>query len=164
MPVRISEEQIAALLAERKTLSADWRSRLTLKLKTGHKERDLEVTGDQGSRFIVKVRQSISNSLDFSVILGYRFLGSSQTLRLRRYNGLSHEHTNTLERRSFYGYHVHMATERYQERDGFREDHFAEATSDNSSVDEALVRMLMDCGFDAPGGIYLQGSLFRSEL
>jgi hypothetical protein len=46
---------------------------------------------------------------------------------LRRHNGRSHEHTNQIEASTFYDFHIHMATERYQEL-GMREDAYAEAT------------------------------------
>jgi len=53
--------------------------------------------------------------LDFSIILAYCPEASNQLFRLRRYNGKSHEHTNTIEADKFYNYHIHTATERYQE-------------------------------------------------
>jgi hypothetical protein len=47
---------------------------------------------------------------------------------LRRHNGKSHEHTNQIEAGAFYDFHIHRATERYQEL-GMREDAYAEARS-----------------------------------
>lgn len=38
-----TDEEIGALLVERKTLSAEWRTRIRLRPKRGHDERDLEV-------------------------------------------------------------------------------------------------------------------------
>ena len=61
------------------------------------------------------LRQNKINRLDFSVILAVRVPQSNLLFRLRRYNGKSHEHTNHIEGDTFYDYHIHMATERYQE-------------------------------------------------
>jgi len=90
-------------------------------LKRGHQERHFDITGVDGSEFRVILRQSTANVLDFSAILAVRVPQSSQVFRLRRYNGRSHEHTNHIEGLSFYDFHIHLATERYQEL-GARED------------------------------------------
>ena len=65
--------------------------------------------------------------MDFSLILGFFPKNSLQVFRLRRFNGKSHEHTNKLEKETFYDFHIHMASERYQSS-GLREDAFALAT------------------------------------
>ena len=61
------------------------------------------------------LRQSTVNALDSPLILAVRVPQSNQVFRLRRYNGRSHEHTNHIEGGSFYDFHIHLATERYQE-------------------------------------------------
>lgn len=94
-------------------------------------------------------RRSDFNPLDFSVILAYRFPASNQVLRLKRYNGKSHEHTNPIEREKFYDFHIHTATERYQ-RTGNKEDTFAEATDRYSNLDEATKCLFDDCNFEVP--------------
>ncbi len=160
MPVRLTDAEIAALLAEIKQLPADWQARFATRVKAGHRERDVEVVGADGSEFVVNVRQSLANPLDFSVILAHRPPKSGNYFRLRRYNGLSHEHSNPIEREKFLGYHIHQATERYQEPGCFREDHFAVQTGAYATIEDALGCMLRDCGFTAPGGIFWQGSLF----
>jgi hypothetical protein len=96
-------------------------------------------------------RQSNFNSLDFSIILAVNQPDSNQSFRLRRYNGKSHEHTNKIEGNTFYNFHIHHATERYQDS-GFREDAFAEATDRYADFHDALRCMLEDCGFEMPQG------------
>jgi hypothetical protein len=89
------------------------------------------------------------NILDFSVILGYTTNASSQVFRLRRYNGKSHEPTNKIERQTFYDFHIHMATERYQ-NSGLREDAYAVPTNKYGDFQGALDLMFEDCGFILP--------------
>ena len=152
MSARLTDQEIAGLLDMPKRLPADYRSRLRMKLKSGHKEADLDVAGDDGSEFVVKLRQSAKNPLDFSVVLAYHLPNSNQVFRLRRYNGLSHRHTNRLERERFFGYHVHTATERYQELEGVDEEGFAELSSSYADIDSALECMIRECGFVIEGG------------
>ena len=72
-----------------------------------------------------------------------------QLFRLRRHNGKSHEHTNQIEQITFYDFHIHMATERYQEL-GTREDAFAEVTDRYGDYESALRCLVEDCGFEVP--------------
>ena len=127
----------------------DYRKRLVLREKRGHKERELDVNGLGGNQFRLILRQSIFNHLDFSIILAYLPKNTNQVFRLRRYNGKSHEHTNQIEKNTFYDFHIHTATERYQDL-GAREDAFAEPTKRFSDFHSALGCMLEDCGFDLP--------------
>jgi hypothetical protein len=80
--------------------------------------------------------------------------------RLRRYNGKSHQHTNGIENETFYNFHIHRATERYQDL-GMREDTFAEATERYGDMEGAIRCMLSDCGFVPPDDG--QGRLFGEE-
>lgn len=151
MPSHLSDSDITALLAETKPLPEDYQSRLQLRPKSGHKERELDVTGAAGSDFQLIVRQSLINPLDFSVILGYLMPGSNALFRLRRYNGRSHQHTNRIEGNSFYDFHIHTATERYQAA-GYEEDHFAEPTDRFVDLSGAIQCMLQGCAFEVPPG------------
>lgn len=74
---------------------------------------------------------------------------SNQLFRLRRYNGKSHEHTNRIEGNSFYDFHVHMATERYQEL-GAREDAFAVPSADYWDIQSAMRCLFRDCAISVP--------------
>lgn len=149
MATTYSDQEIAALLKERKPLPADWRSRIRLRPKRGHDERDLELTGEEGSEFRLIFRQNRINSLDFSIILAVRVPNSNQLFRLRRYNGKSHEHTNHIEDQTFYDFHIHMATERYQEI-GTREDAYAKPTERYGDYRGALRCMIQDSNLLVP--------------
>jgi hypothetical protein len=153
-----SDNEITALVQERKPLPADWRTRAQLRPKRGHEERDLELTGGGGNEFRVILRKNMVNPLDFSIILAVRVLGSNTIFRLRRYNGKSHEHTNHLEGVTFYDFHIHIATERYQEI-GTREDAYAEPTDRYGDFNGALLCLLNDANFDVPPEV--QVSLFE---
>src|SRR3990172_9588464 len=102
--IRLSDNDIKRLLAEKKQLPADYREQIQTKPKRGHKERELDVIGEDKSEFRLILRQSDFNPLDFSVILAYRPPKSNQLFRLRRYNGKSHEHSNTAEEQKFYDF------------------------------------------------------------
>ena len=158
MPDFLTDAEIDALLAEPKRLPEGFRDRLAVRQKRGHQEAELEVQGDEGSEFRVIVRRSSLNPLDFSVILAYVVPNSNRVIRLRRYNGRSHHHTNPLEREVFFGFHVHSATERYQ-MSGSREDAFAEPSDGYASLEEAIDCLLQDCGFVLPPGH--QADMFR---
>lgn len=149
MAVRLTDEEIATLVAERKDLPGDFQARFQTRPKRGHRERDLDITGQGDIQFRVILRQSLSNALDFSVILAYRLPQSTEVFRLRRYNGRSHEHTNDLEGDRFYDFHIHQATQRYQEL-GAAEDAYAERTDRYADMDDAVRCLLQDCGFILP--------------
>jgi len=55
----------------------------------------------------------------------------------------SHAHTNRIETDQFRGFHIHMATERYQEI-GAREDAYAEPTDRYSDMWGAFKCLLLD--------------------
>ncbi|MBN2564490.1 MAG: hypothetical protein JXB46_02150 [Candidatus Eisenbacteria bacterium] len=147
----MSDLDIASLVEERKPLPSEFARRFQLKPKRGHKERELTVTGSAGSKFVLILRESNINPMDFSAILAYRPPQSNQLFRLRRFNGKSHEHSNRLEGQTFYDFHVHIATERYQDA-GPREDAYAEPSTRFSDMSGALRCMLEDCGFELPEG------------
>ena len=153
-----SDKEIAALVQERKPLPADWRNRVRLRPKRGHSERDLEVTGDGESQFRLILRQNQVNPLDFSIILGVLPSQSNKLFRLRRHNGKSHEHTNHIEDETFYDFHIHMATERYQEL-GTDEDAYAEPTDRYGDFHGALRCLIEDANLVVPPEA--QGNLFE---
>lgn len=84
MSTLLTDAEIAALISEPKQLESDFRSKLQLRPKQGHKERELDITGATGSEFRLILRQSLFNILDFSAILAYSGKSSSQVFRLRR--------------------------------------------------------------------------------
>jgi hypothetical protein len=161
MPIQLTDPEIAALIAEPKPLPDDYQSRIQIKPKRGHKERELDFTGENGGDFRLILRQSLFNVLDFSIILSYLAPKTNHLFRLRRYNGKSHEHTNALESQTFYEFHIHTATERYQLESGGREDTFAEPTDKYPDFQGAIRCMLSDCNFILPAAP--QGNLFEEE-
>lgn len=153
MAVTYTDDEIARLLAEEKPLPVDWQQQFRLSSKRGHDERELSVAGGAGSQFRVIFRKNRFHPLDFSVILVVEIPQSNRLFRLRRYNGKSHEHTNQIEGDSFYDFHIHMATERYQLRGGRapREDAYAEVTDRYGDANGALACMIEDAGFISAG-------------
>jgi hypothetical protein len=149
MAVLLTDKEIAQFLVEPKLLPPNYRHLLITKPKRGHKERELVVKGNQEHEFHLILRQNLINTLDFSVILAYAPSETMQLFRLRRYNGKSHEHTNTIEGNTFYDFHIHTATERYQQS-GLREDTFAEACNRYQDFNSAIRCMFQDCGFILP--------------
>ncbi len=145
----ISDKAIAQLISEVKEVPKNYQQRLRPRAKRGHRERELDITGAGGSRFQLRIRQSIPNPDDFSVILGYIVPGTNRFFRLRRYNSRSHWHTNKIEGCRFWDFHIHFATERYQ-RKGLDEDGFAKPTERYSDLHSALQCMLDDCSFRLP--------------
>jgi hypothetical protein len=153
--IRLTDIEIERLLTERKILPANYRELLQLTPKRGHREQNLNIDGTAGSAFRLILRQSLANPLDFSVILGYR--GLPRLFLLRRYDGKSHFHTNRLERQRFYDFHIHIATQRYQEA-GLEEDGFAQPSDSFTDFHSALRCLLTDCHFEWPQDP--QGTLF----
>jgi len=144
MPVLLTDNQIDDLIQEPKPVPHDFQKKMQPKPKRMHKEAEMDLVGDNGSEFRLIVRQSDINTLDFSLILAYRVPKSNALFRLRRYNGKSHEHTNKIEGNSFYDFHIHKGTERYQDS-GFREDSYAEPTNRYADIPQALKALIGDC-------------------
>lgn len=151
MVVAYSDEEIESLVRERKLAPADWRKRTRLIQKPGHRERSLELVGDAGNDFRVILRQNSVNPFDFSIVLAVRVPSSNRIFRLRRHNGKSHEHSNRLEGTKFYGFHIHRATERYQQL-GAREDSYAEPTDRYADWQGALECLMVDANIVASPG------------
>lgn len=147
--ITYTDDQIKELVLEPKPLSEDWRRRFRMIPKLGHNERNLDFSCASGNEYRLILRQSKVNLLDFSVILAVHIPLSNRLFRLQRYNGKSHEHTNQLEGNTFYDFHIHRATERYQ-MSGEREDAYAEVTNRYTDFDGAVHCMLTDANFDVP--------------
>ena len=160
MAVNLTDTEIAVFIAEAKLLPDDYRQKVQTKPKRGHRERELDLVGANGSEFRLILRESSFNPLDFSLILTWLPPQSTSPFRLCRYNGKSHEHTNSLESQKFYEFHIHRATERYQQL-GLREDSFAEPTDRYQDFARALQCLIQDCGFVMPANH--QRGLFETE-
>lgn len=145
-----SDVEIAAYLAEQKVLPRDYGTKLArFKPKRQHREADLTVIGAAGNEYRIILRQNALDPLNFSAILALAPVSSYDVFRLRRYNGRAHEHTNPIEQDRFFDFHMHIATERYQDI-GQKEDTFAVPTDRFSSLDSAIRCLLQDGGFVPP--------------
>lgn len=154
MDVKLTDEEIQILIDEPKVLPDDFREKLELKTKRGHKESQISVVGENGSKFRIILRQSSFDAFDFSVILAYQIPKTNILFRLRRYNGRSHEHTNKLESETFFSFHIHQATLRYQQS-GLREDEFAKTTKKYADIHGAMQTLLKECAFILPANAQL---------
>jgi len=152
MALVFSDTDIMAMLSEPK-LIPEARAP-TWKTKSGHKERDVAMRGESGRDYEVRLRQSLVNPLDFSIIVSTVVERTGQVFRLRRFNGKSHQHANKLEGTApFYDFHIHTATERYQSS-GHREDHFAEVTTAYGNIRGALAHALGVCSITVQPGFF----------
>lgn len=160
MSVYLTDEEIEKYIQEPKMMPQNWLSRIELKEKRGHKERDIKIEGKFGEKYQLILRQGMINPLDFSVILGIYPQGTNHIFRLLRYNG-KHVHTNKIEGNSFDCVHIHKATQRYQEL-GTHEDAYAEPTNVYSDYNNAVRSILHDCGFEFPENS--QVDLFEGKM
>ena len=142
MAIIYSDAKIEELLQECKPLSSDWRLAL---FETGM----VCVEGVNGNEFCIRVRQNKVVPLDFSLILTVRVPLSNQEFRLRRYNGSTSPHNNPIENEEIVGFHIHCATERYQQ-EGYDEETFAEQTTQYCDLNGALRCLLNDANFREP--------------
>lgn len=139
----ITDQEIVELLSEEKLLPANFREQLTLKKKSDrkYKECDIYAKSNKGT-FIITVKVNIRELFDFSIILQYISENGFNYI-LRRYNGI-HQHKNILERTVIQGYHIHMATEKYQ-RLSLRIEGYAELTDSYNNWKDALAQLIADC-------------------
>ena len=151
-----SDQEIAALIKERKILPNERRNKFRKRMNRGSNEYLLNITGEEGNKFRVIVRMSVSDELNFSVVLGVKVPPPKKFFRLRRYNS-NHEHTNTIEDEKVNGFHIHTATERYQVN-SVREEDYAEPTERYTDVNGALKCLFADANFEDPNA--LQDTLF----
>ena len=147
---KYSDVEINNLIAESKPLPLDWRSQIRMREARVSKTGTFDIEGVNKNIFCLILRQSRLNLLDFSIIIGVYPPGSNKLFHLRRYDGKSHEHTNPIEKQKFYDFHIHKATERYQNYGTCEEDKYAEPTDRFSNFGEALDCLLNDCGFELP--------------
>jgi hypothetical protein len=154
----ITDSEIAKILSRPKQLPKGWRSRLMnmRRRKDDHQKRsEIEVPDDDGV-IIIKCRQNTLSLSDFSVILVYVDKEGNE-YRLMRCNGKHpSRHTNLWEKQQGHKdhtfdvcFHVHRATQRYQEAD-LEIDGFAEPTDAYSDYNGALEHLVGIYGFIDP--------------
>jgi hypothetical protein len=132
-------------------------------------QRGLSLQLSNGHEFSLIIRASRLSPLDFSVILVYKDIDSSEYI-LRRHNGThSSKHTNEYEKRQNLPnallpicFHRHLATERYQ-RVGLKIDGYAEQTNDYNDIISAQDAMIHDAGFILPSDSSNQLSMFEEN-
>ena len=78
MALILSDKEIADLVQEKKPLPPDYRTKIQLRPKPGHKERELDLKGEKENEFRLILRQNSIDPLDFSIILAYRLPKSNQ--------------------------------------------------------------------------------------
>lgn len=143
MAVIYTDDQIAELIVEPKLIFMNqWRATH----KRGHQEEYVDIRGDSGNEFRIIRRISDSDKSNFSIILGVTHPRTGKFFRLLRYDGNNHEHTNHIESTRIFDFHIHIATERYQESI-HPDDGYAEATSRYTDIDGAFACIYADAGF-----------------
>lgn len=157
---KFSDIGIDELVREPKPLSLDWQSRILVRNSMRYVTRSLDVKGIRNNTFRVIWKQLYDNSLDFSAICGVFPSGSNTLFRLRRYDG-KHIHSNPIEKQRFNDFHIHIATERYQNYGTKEEDKYAEPTNRFFDLAGALQCLFKDCFFQLPQTSQL--SLFLEE-
>lgn len=151
----LSDNEINDFLKEKKLLPESWKSQLQLKPKSSyqHEEGSFVVKGESGNDFKVIMRRNKINTFDFSIILIFRD-SDGREYKLVRCNGKhASEHTNKWEKEQGYpeyklspGFHIHLATQRYQEA-GYPIDDFAEITNAYHDFNSALNYFLREYNF-----------------
>lgn len=144
MSYYFTDDEINALITEEKTHTGTIHDIMNFKESDGHKRTSFDIIRPDESRFIIKLRQNVNDMNDFSAIIAFQEKGNNRDFKLRRYNGKSHEHSNKLEGAKFYDFHIHFATQRYQD-EGRKEESYAETTDRYSDIKEALNCLLKDC-------------------
>ena len=153
--ITLGDKEISGLLQEKKQFPDNYETLFQTKDKKGHKEQEFSIPRGDGSQFKVILRQNQINLLDFSLILGYVPPKKTNVFRLRRYNGKSHQHSNKIEKETFYNFHIHQATERYQMA-GFEEDGYAVACAEYVDAQGALDCFIKDCAIILPANRQLK--------
>ena len=148
MDIKYTDQQIAELINERKVLPDNWRTQL-------NKDSSLYIIGENGNRFRIITNLNKKYPSDFSVILAVIDTKTGVAFRILRYNGMpKRPHNNKIEKQKIYGYHIHSATARYQER-GYDEDTYAEETDRYNNLEGALQCLIQDANFELPAQLEL---------
>ena len=147
MAVTYTDAQIAELIAEPKRVTR--RQVSLIQSRLNRRERaTIKALGDDGSDFSVMFRPNWRKSSDFSIILAVQPVQGGHIFHLRRYDG-RHWHTNHLEstrrnKNRFFDFHIHTATERYQESDSHDDEGYAEVTDQYRDIYGAFIYMVTD--------------------
>lgn len=147
----LTDKEIQNLIDEPKQMNRSAGSLLHgMKARSGrgasHQQKSLKFPRSSGEgEWLIYLRRSIENPFDFSCGLGFIPEGRTQAFTLRRYNGRSHQHTNRLENgATFYDFHIHHATEKYQHA-SYDDEHHAQPTDLYTDINGAFKNLLTDC-------------------
>ncbi len=147
----LTDGEIQGLLDEPKVMSCSADTLLLyMKTKSGrgasHQQNSIKFSRtNREGEWLIYLRRSQENPLDFSCGLGLIPKGRVQAFTLIRYNGKSHQHTNRLENEAaFYDFHIHHATEKYQQS-SYGDEHHAQPTNRYTNLHGALRSLLIDC-------------------
>jgi hypothetical protein len=144
MPKIITDQEIQSFISEQKILPENFH--FTLRTRNFYQNYQREIS-TKDHQFLIIVRRTIGDPLNFSVVIGVKI--QNKWFRLRRYNGNYHTHKNKLEQMKFHQFHIHKATERYQLND-LDEDQFAEPTTAYTDLDGAFQLALQENNFKTP--------------
>ncbi len=156
MSIIFTDEEIKSFIQERKVLPDNWGSKFKERMNQGFKEHYQDIIGEDENIFRIIVKKGDFSKSNFSVILVVRISGSKNFFPLCRYNGSNHQHTNKIEKEVIRGFHIHIATERYQRKKNVFG--YAQSTTRYSDVNGAIQCLFADANFEEPSG--LQISLF----
>lgn len=110
-----------------------------------HIRANTTATDDEGNLYHIIFRLNQADPNNFTVILAVENPDTGKLFHLRRYNGPGmQDHTNTIENESFYGFHIHEATVRYQKA-GKDAEHYAVQTDRFNDMESAFACMVDDC-------------------
>lgn len=143
MPVLYREKEINELINEPKNLPEYWDEDIYV---LNH----MDIVGENGNKFRIYVRYYKECDTSFSVVFGVLHPLNNDFFCIRRYNGNNHIHYNRIENNEkISGFHIHIATERYQERNQ-EEESYAIETDRYTNVKEALECLIEDANFITP--------------
>lgn len=150
----LSDQEINKLICDLKRVKSEILRNIQFKIQNNsrHEIWDYQLVSEIGNVYQIRIRKNTLNRVDFSVILTY-IDENRNFYNLKRYNGI-HDHTNKLEKNKFRDFHIHTATQRYQE-EGYQIEGYAETTNGYSTWQEALDKMLNDCNFKREGNATL---------
>jgi hypothetical protein len=132
-------------VAAPKVLPRNYRSRLFPEKPA---KRELLVHDNKGRKYKIMIRENLVYPDNFSVILMHILPLTNNYFCLRRYNCVE-THNNLLEEEKLHGYHIHIATERYQLA-GRKAEGYAVKTDRYTNSREAFACMIEDCNFLRP--------------
>ena len=147
----LTDREIQDLIDEPKQMNRSAGSLLQgMKIKRGrgtsYQQNSLKFSRSNGEgEWLIYLRCNRENPFDFSCGLGFIPKGRGQAFTLIRYNGKSHQHTNRLENEeTFYDFHIHRATEKYQ-KSSYDDEHHAQPTDLYTNLHGAFKILLADC-------------------